>query len=89
MEILFRDAQHRAELAQVLRQQPGNAPFLVLDTCQRFEIYGLGVPEVPAELIGQRWTEADAVERLARIATGLFSRITGELEILGQVRTAY
>ena len=60
---------------------------LILDTCQRLEIFTLTPKSSPSpKKLPQG---AEAFERLARIATGLESRILGELEILGQVRNAY
>jgi len=64
-------------------------PLLVLNTCQRLECFGFGVPEDPRWNVVGRWEAADAFERMARISAGLESRIIGELEVLGQVRTAY
>ena len=64
-------------------------PLLILDTCQRLEVYStdeIGADEWP---VAGRWEDAAAFERIARIAAGLESRILGELEILGQVRSAY
>lgn len=63
-------------------------PILVLDTCQRLEVFGRSKTPVdfPA---ASHWRNAEAFERLARIAAGLESRILGELEVLGQVRDAY
>jgi len=68
-----------------LRNQ--SEPVLVLDTCQRLEVYGRSGQHISAA--EACWTELEAFERLARIAAGLESRIIGELEVLGQVRTAY
>jgi len=64
-------------------------PLLVLNTCQRLECFGLSVPEDSSWRVVGTWESADAFERMARIAAGLESRIIGELEVLGQVRTAY
>lgn len=67
--------------------------WMVLDTCQRLEIYGMG--EAGADFADDRvevlevWPRLQALERLARIATGLESRVLGELEVMGQVRSAY
>jgi glutamyl-tRNA reductase len=66
-----------------------NPPLLVLNTCQRLELFGLDVPSIDSRHILRQRGQAEAFERLARIAAGLESRILGELEVLGQVRTAY
>ena len=65
------------------------APLLVLDTCQRLEVYTDEPSDLGGLRVSQEWEDAVAFERLARIAAGLESRILGELEILGQVRSAY
>lgn len=64
-------------------------PYLVLDTCQRLECFGLGVPAVEHLRVKRLYDQSEAFARLARIAAGLESRILGELEVIGQVRTAY
>ena len=64
-------------------------PALVLNTCQRLECFGFDEPEVDTGQVESKREHVDAFERLARIATGLESRILGELEVLGQVRNAY
>ena len=64
-------------------------PLLVIDTCQRLECYGLGLPSLAHLRIKQSFDSRAAFERLARIAAGLESRIIGELEVIGQVRNAY
>jgi glutamyl-tRNA reductase len=78
----------RAQAVQRLHAQP-SPPLLVLDTCQRLETYGFVKPDLPELNLVESWNESEAIERLARIAAGLDSRILGELEILGQVRQAY
>lgn len=78
----------RADAARRLHQTDG--PLLILNTCQRLEIFGNGnTMPIPELKTSQEWRDAVAFERLARIAAGLESRILGELEILGQVRDAY
>lgn len=62
---------------------------LVLNTCYRLEVYGPEVMSIPDAPIRDVYSGGAALERLARIATGLESRILGELEVLGQVRAAY
>lgn len=74
--------EDRAAMVERLRGEK----WLVLDTCQRLEVFGVGEP--PFE-VDDRWSQSEAFERLVRIATGLESRILGELEVLGQVRSAY
>lgn len=83
----FEDALERSQIAKRLRAEPD--PPLLLDTCQRFECFGHRLPDYAIPYIVADWPRQDALERLARIAAGLESRILGELEILGQVRNAY
>lgn len=64
-------------------------PLLILNTCQRLEVFACPRADLPELKTSPRWRDAVAFERLARIAAGLESRILGELEILGQVRSAY
>lgn len=70
-------------------RQTSHRPYLVLDTCQRLECFGLSVPAMDAVRVAQQWCDRDAFARLARIAAGLESRVLGELEVVGQVRSAY
>ncbi|HMP90144.1 MAG TPA: hypothetical protein PJ991_08075 [Kiritimatiellia bacterium] len=87
-ELEIADAAHREQIVMELtRGRP--SPMLVLNTCQRFECFGTEIPEDPRWKITARWDARSAFERMARIAAGLESRIIGELEVLGQVRTAY
>jgi glutamyl-tRNA reductase len=72
---------------------------VVLSTCERLEIYGVGAADVAAAFLQQalgmgsplaltRWTGSTAVRHLFRVAAGLDSTAVGEPEILGQVREA-
>lgn len=79
--------QARESIVGQLRQSP--SPLLVLDTCQRLETFGFDLPRVDSARLVQTWKAREAFERLARIAAGLESRILGELEVIGQVRSAY
>ncbi len=82
------DPQSRLVALRRLRAHRGR--LLLLDTCQRLELYGgPDLDALEAEPVAERWEDAAAFERIARIAAGLESRILGELEVLGQVRHAY
>ena len=83
------DPIERSLLVQRLKNQE-TTPWLILDTCQRLEVYGQGeLTQIQGGLITTCWKDEIAFERLVRIAAGLDSRVLGELEILGQVRNAY
>ncbi len=74
---------------------------VLLSTCSRFELYGVGnCPERAikafSEVAGRDLTpylfvrhRRDAVRHLIRVSSGLDSWIIGETEILAQVRAAY
>lgn len=78
----------REGIVNALRNS-SHSPALVLDTCQRLEVFGFDIPSLDSVSVARQWTARDAFERLARIAAGLESRILGELEVIGQVRSAY
>jgi glutamyl-tRNA reductase len=81
---------HSIERERLVRELRGRRdPMLVLDTCQRLEIFAGPENDLTGLPVTDQWTQAVAFERLARIAAGLESRILGELEVLGQVRAAY
>lgn len=87
-EIEVRDPRHREEVVDLLASSL-DRPMLVLNTCQRLECFGFEVPEDARWRVTARWDATEAFIRMARIAAGLESRILGELEVLGQVRSAY
>ena len=83
----IRPSVERKHLVRKLRDHA--VPMLVLDTCQRLEVFSpIEIRTFDAPIVDV-WRNEQAFERLARIAAGLESRILGELEILGQVRCAY
>ena len=88
-ELELESPERRESFVQALARS-GSPALLVLNTCQRLECFGR---TIPAALDGARVvltrTDAEAFERLVRIAAGLESRILGEMEVLGQVREAY
>ncbi len=71
---------------------------VVVDTCERFEVYGY-FPQERSELSrirarfgakrGRELHGRDAVRHLLRIAAGLESRVVGEPHVLGQIRRAF
>jgi glutamyl-tRNA reductase len=90
------EAETAAELARKLAGEDGEA--VCLSTCNRTELYvaGSGAEDRAADALGPevegavyRRRDDDAVRHLFRVAAGLDSRVRGESEILGQVRTAY
>jgi len=88
-ELELTDQRQREDVVKFLSRRNPH-PVLVLNTCQRLECFGFDIPEHDARWrVTARWDARSAFERMARIAAGLESRIVGELEVLGQVRTAY
>ncbi len=85
-------------LAQL--QEAGYPEALLLATCNRVEIYGAGDPAAARALLAARLGLNEqsaplyelrgeaALEHLVRVACGLESLITGEPQILGQVKDA-
>jgi glutamyl-tRNA reductase len=92
---------------ECLLRQSGCAEVLVLDTCNRVEVYAAAEHDVPTAEIARcvarnsdhgvatdaatfyRYENADCVQHLFRVASGLDSMVVGETEVLGQVKKAY
>jgi len=77
------DASGRAAAA---REMEGLGEGILLSTCHRAELYGIGA--VPAVQSIRVLRGADAASHLLRVASGLESVIVGEDEVLHQVREA-
>jgi glutamyl-tRNA reductase len=74
------------ELAAVRAVAARHHDGAILDTCQRVEVYSVGLCRCDAPL---RLHGADAAAHLAEVAAGLHSAVLGEAQVLGQVRRAF
>jgi glutamyl-tRNA reductase len=84
--------KRRFDIEQMLPCVQGVHEFMILDTCNRFEIAGLVSAHTDLELflpgfpfLTKGW---DAYRRLALIAAGLQSEIFGETRIVAQIKGA-
>jgi len=91
-----------AEQAAALLEAMRDRGLVVLSTCNRTEIYGLGDPGSLLEAVAAHtgrtigpdraffylFDEQGAVRHLFRVAAGLDSQIVGEAQIQGQIRAA-
>lgn len=66
-----------------------SGPALILDTCQRWICVLKAIDPVPTPPGMERFTGEDAYAFLLRVTTGLASRLQGETNIFGQVKTAW
>lgn len=64
---------------------------VVISTCNRLEVYISHSANVQIEAIPDfyKYSGIDAIKHLFKVSTGLDSKIIGETEILGQVKSAY
>lgn len=73
-------------VAAIRKQVEGHAgDTLVLETCQRIEVYSLEACDCPAPL---HLEALDALQHLGEVAAGLHAAVPGEEQVLGQVRSA-
>ncbi len=100
----------KGERLQSLKESLKNAnvpEFVLLSTCNRFEIYLAGEDDISLEkawgclkiafnedfeeykAISYQKEQVEAIEHIFSLASGLESEITGETEILGQIKDAY
>ena len=77
----------RDRIARSVQGRIAGHRVILLSTCHRVELYGFGImPDLRTHL--QVETGEQAVRHLMRVAAGLESAITGEDEVLHQVRDA-
>ena len=85
------DVEQRNLVAEALRT-PGIPGSLLLETCHRVEVYGIGEPDetdLAHAACGTRLLHgSDAIHHLLRVAAGLESAVVGEDQILAQLRRA-
>jgi glutamyl-tRNA reductase len=76
--------------------------FILLHTCNRTEVYGIGEPQIAKEILCEAVNQPieifnqqqflkqgnDAFEHIFSVAAGLDSQILGDYEVLGQFKTA-
>lgn len=100
-EQFYLDKKRRSSLNSHLEEIPGGV--LVLDTCNRTELYGFCEPEkLILALCRSTQTDPDffrehgyvkdndaAVNHLYEVATGLDSQVLGDVQIIQQVKSAY
>lgn len=83
---------------EIFRAQHEGAEVVVLSTCNRTEIYSVGISVTVLQQFffkevllehGYTFKGIEAVEHLMKVACGLDSLVLGEPEILGQVKSAF
>lgn len=94
------DSTSVSQALSSLRHLPGVDAVVLLSTCNRTEVYAdARNPNVIEQWFARylpnaasllyKYTEADAVQHLFKVATGLESMALGEPQILGQVKQAW
>jgi glutamyl-tRNA reductase len=82
-------AAERSELLKLFSQESARYDRILLETCQRAELYGVGRIRCAASTSVRWLADEDTVRHLLRVAAGLESAVIGENEVLGQVRQAF
>jgi glutamyl-tRNA reductase len=93
---------HEQELVSHKLKETGIDSFVILNTCNRTELYGVGSHNIVVETIVSVkslreqdqfqffcYTGSEAIQHIFRVVSGLDSQIIGDLEILGQCKTAF
>ena len=93
----------RTTTGRILREA-GCSEALILNTCNRVEVYAAAEKRLSTETIARcltridpltilpifyRYEDAECVQHLFRVAAGVDSMVVGETEILGQAKKAY
>lgn len=100
-ELFYLDGERKDRLRHYTRYIPGGA--VVLDTCNRTEMYGFCAPEVLIKALcestntkpeflhehGYIHTDEDAYQHLFRVGIGLDSQVLGDVQIIQQLKKAY
>lgn len=99
---LFAMNDEQKNALYVLAESKGVDSLVILNTCNRTEVYGisnyewvkdrfLDILQVPEEFHNHIFEkhDKDAIEHVFNVTSGLDSQIVGDLEILGQVKNAF
>ncbi|MFN1835037.1 glutamyl-tRNA reductase [Balneola sp. MJW-20] len=100
-ELFYLDKQRRERLDHYTRTIPGGV--LVLDTCNRTEVYGFCEPEVLVKALcqstntdpdylhkhGYILTDDDAIRHIYKVGLGMDSQVLGDVQIIQQLKKAY
>ncbi len=88
-------AEERARFRAALREADLDRGRVVVETCHRVELYGIGAPRAADVAATLPWRGLDVVlgpaaaRHVLRLAAGLESVVLGEEQVLGQVREAH
>lgn len=100
-ELFYLDKQRRERLNHYTAAIPGGV--LVLDTCNRTEVYGFCEPEVLVKSLcqstntdpvflkehGYVLTDSEAYRHIYKVGLGMDSQVPGDIQIIQQLKKAY